>query len=318
MESNDFRMEPELTIKLAKRRARIFEIPISYSGRTYEEGKKINWRDGFRALAAIVRFAISDKIYLDEMHGGQSRARLSRAGNFNSWMADTIRAYCGERVLEIGCGVGNLTCKLIPRRQYTASDSNPLYLETLKALSADRPYLQTSYCDVTNGSSFPQCDQLFDTAICLNVIANVDDDCRALDNIRQVLSDRGRAIVLVPQGEWIFGTLDKALGHKRRYSKRSLKAVAEASGFVVKEIFEFNRFGTLGWFINAKILRRQVFGVFQIWLLDLLTPLFRHIDRILPFPGLSLIAVLERQEAQKAEDALPAFSNDVSSTPLAC
>ncbi len=49
--SNDFRLEPELTIKLAKREARIFEVPISYSGRTYQEGKKIGWRDGFQALA---------------------------------------------------------------------------------------------------------------------------------------------------------------------------------------------------------------------------------------------------------------------------
>jgi glycosyltransferase involved in cell wall biosynthesis len=55
--SNDFRLEPELTIKLAKRRAKIFEIPISYSGRTYQEGKKINWKDGLRALGAIARFA---------------------------------------------------------------------------------------------------------------------------------------------------------------------------------------------------------------------------------------------------------------------
>jgi len=60
--SGDFRIEPELTIKLAKREARIFEVPISYSGRTYAEGKKINWRDGYRALLAIVRFALSDNI----------------------------------------------------------------------------------------------------------------------------------------------------------------------------------------------------------------------------------------------------------------
>src|SRR5678809_473294 len=55
IESNDFRIEPELTIKLAKRRARIFEVPINYSGRTYEEGKKINWKDGVKATTAIVK-----------------------------------------------------------------------------------------------------------------------------------------------------------------------------------------------------------------------------------------------------------------------
>ena len=60
--SSDFRIEPELTIKLAKRGARVFEVPISYSGRTYQEGKKIGWKDGFKALGAIARFAVSDRI----------------------------------------------------------------------------------------------------------------------------------------------------------------------------------------------------------------------------------------------------------------
>ena len=129
--SNDFRLEPELTIKLAKRGARIFEVPISYSGRTYAEGKKINWKDGFAALWAIARFAASDAIYRRDEYGSEILARLARAPRFNAWMADTIRPYCGEHVLEIGSGVGNLTQRLIPRRKYVASDINPLYLQTL-------------------------------------------------------------------------------------------------------------------------------------------------------------------------------------------
>ena len=113
--SNDFRIEPELTIKLAKRQARIFEVPISYSGRSYSEGKKINWRDGLRALLAIARFALSDLIYQRDEYGSQILVRLSRAPRFNAWMADTIRRYCGQSLLEIGSGVGNLTRKLVPR-----------------------------------------------------------------------------------------------------------------------------------------------------------------------------------------------------------
>ena len=89
--SDDFRLEPELTIKLAKRRARLFEVPISYAGRTYHEGKKINWRDGLRALGAMVRFALSDRIYREDAYGSQILARLSRAPKFNAWMADAIR-----------------------------------------------------------------------------------------------------------------------------------------------------------------------------------------------------------------------------------
>jgi len=62
LEYNDFRIEPELTIKLAKRKAKLFEIPIDYSGRTYEEGKKINWTDGVKAILAIARVGLSKDI----------------------------------------------------------------------------------------------------------------------------------------------------------------------------------------------------------------------------------------------------------------
>jgi SAM-dependent methyltransferase len=296
LESNDFRLEPELTIKLAKRGARLFEIPISYSGRDYEEGKKINWRDGVRALAAILRFALSDRIYECDAYGSHTLARLSRAPNFNRWMADAVRRHCGVRVLEIGSGIGNLTRRLVPRSEYVATDINPVYLQALAALKSERPYLQVGYCDVTDAASFPRLEGGFDTVVCLNVIEHVESDRAALANIRSVLSDGGKAIILVPQGQWNYGTLDEVLGHHRRYSRQALHDAASAAGFVVREIFEFNRVGTPAWFLNGRILRRRTFGLGQIWLLDRLTPLFRMIDARLPFPGLSLVAVLERRD----------------------
>jgi glycosyltransferase involved in cell wall biosynthesis len=60
LRSDRFGIEPELTAKLARRRARIYEVPISYHGRTYAEGKKIHWKDGFAALWAIVRYNLAD------------------------------------------------------------------------------------------------------------------------------------------------------------------------------------------------------------------------------------------------------------------
>ena len=307
IESNDFRMEPEITIKLAKRRARIFEVPISYSGRTYEEGKKINWRDGFRALFAMLKYSLSDQIYQVDPYGSGTLARLARASKFNAWMADTIRPHCGTRVLEIGSGVGNLTRKLIPRDQYVASDINPLYLEPLESLSSDHPYLKASYCDVMDSESFPRINKGFDTVICLNVIEHVENDVGAMKNIRNVLAENGTAIVLVPNGPWNFGTFDEMLGHYRRYTKETLIHLAEDAGFAVDKVIEFNRIGTPAWFLNGKILRRRVFGLFQVWMLDLLTPVFRAVDSILPFPPLSLIVVLKKSDlgaSQAAADDL--------------
>jgi len=311
--SNDFRMEPELTIKLAKREARIFEVPISYSGRTYQEGKKIDWRDGIRALWAILRFALSDRVYVDDQYGSQILGRLSRAPRFNAWMADTVRPFCGHRVLEIGSGTGNLTRRLIPRDAYVASDVNPLYLQTLRALTVDRPYLGVAQTDVTQGSSFPRVDGSFDTVVCLNVIEHVDDDVGAIRNIRDVLALDGRAIILVPQGPEMFGTLDEVLGHRRRYTEATLrKAVADA-GLEVERIVRFNRVGSPAWWLNGKLMRRRTFGLLQIKVLNLLTPLFRLVDAVLPFPPLSIIAIARRPvpvpalpAAELSEEAAPA------------
>jgi glycosyltransferase involved in cell wall biosynthesis len=59
LRENDFAIEPEITAKICKRKLRIYELPIAYYGRTYEEGKKITWRDGFRAIWVLVRVRFS-------------------------------------------------------------------------------------------------------------------------------------------------------------------------------------------------------------------------------------------------------------------
>lgn len=62
IEESRFGFEPEITVKVAKRRLRIYEVGISYWGRTYEEGKKIGWRDGFRALWCLVKYSITEPV----------------------------------------------------------------------------------------------------------------------------------------------------------------------------------------------------------------------------------------------------------------
>ena len=62
IEEDRFGFEPEITVKVAKRRLRIYEVGISYWGRTYEEGKKIGWKDGFRALWCLLRYSITEPV----------------------------------------------------------------------------------------------------------------------------------------------------------------------------------------------------------------------------------------------------------------
>jgi glycosyltransferase involved in cell wall biosynthesis len=297
-----FAIEPEITIKLAKRAARIFEVPIRYSGRTYQEGKKIGVKDGFRAIAAILRFACSDHVYAGDEYGSQILGRLNRAPRFTQWMADVIRPYIGQRVLEIGAGTGNLTMQLIPRKLYYASDINPHYLTYLENLIPDHPYLRVGYTDGEKHDSYPL-QEKFDTVICLNVVEHLENDFGALRNILDALEENGRAIVLVPSGPGLYGSLDKVLGHFRRYTKPQFTELAVRAGFQLEELLTFNRFGSPAWWLNGRLLRRKTFGLWQIKMLNFLTPMMRVIDRFLPLPPLSIIAILRKPPVNAAREA---------------
>jgi glycosyltransferase involved in cell wall biosynthesis len=293
--SNDFRIEPEIAIKLAKRRARLYEVPISYAGRTYEEGKKITWRDGVRAIWAMLRFALSDATFRADRGGSRILERMGRASRYNRLMASAVRPFTGKRVLEIGAGTGNLTSLLLPRHLYCATDVNPEYLRLLSAGTGNRPYLKVAPCDVTKSRTFPRPPGLFDTVICLNVLEHVGNDTGALRNIRSVLARGGRAVILVPNSPRLYSTLDAEVGHRRRYTVKSLRAAAARAGCAVERIVPFNRLGSLAWWLNGKVLCRRNFGLGQVWLLNLLAPVLPVLDRLLPLPPLSLIAVLRRR-----------------------
>jgi glycosyltransferase involved in cell wall biosynthesis len=295
LESSTFDVEPELAIKLAKRGARIFEVPINYSGRTYGEGKKITWKDGVRALWAILRYSLSDRIFTEDESGGEILERLNRAPRFTSWMADVLRPFVGQRVLEIGAGTGNMSMHLMPRSTYWATDVNPHYLDYLLTLRATRPYMRVARTNAMERETYPR-GQSFDTVVCLNVVEHVEDDLQALGNIRDVLEESGRAIVLVPYGPGLYGTLDEVLGHFRRYTEEQLVAVAEKAGFRVERVLKFNRPGVPAWWLNGRILHRKTFGLAQIRVLNLLTPLFRLVDGWLPLPPLSIIAILRKED----------------------
>ena len=60
LRQSDFSIEPEITAKVCKRKLRVYQLPISYYGRTYEEGKKITWRDGFKAIWVLLRVRVRD------------------------------------------------------------------------------------------------------------------------------------------------------------------------------------------------------------------------------------------------------------------
>ncbi len=291
LRSNDFRFEIELTSKLAKRRARIFEVPIRYLPRSYEEGKKIGMKDGLLALTAIVQHALIDDIYREDSYGSNILNDLQHARRFNRWMGQTLRPYLGNRVLEIGAGIGNLTNQFIPRELYVASDINPHYLDFLRSYSFGKPYLRVMNVDANSPEDFAPLAGQFDTVLMVNVLEHVPDEAVALANIFQALESGGRAVILVPQHPQLYGTLDTALEHRERYTAAKLRQSLESAGFRVEKCFDFNRTSVPSWWLNGKVLKRTGFSRVQLKVLEVLMPVIRRTDRILPWQGLSVIGV---------------------------
>jgi len=288
--SDRFGVEPELTIKVARRYAEIHEVPVSYDGRTYEDGKKIGLTDAVAVGWAILRFAWTGDLYKDP--GAEILDAFSAASHFNLWMADTIRPYIGQRVLEIGAGMGNLTRYLSRRRErYVASDIDAEHLLRLRNRLRHRPKLETAVLDLARSDDFGPFAGSMDTVICLNVLEHLQDDAACLRNIYGALEAGGRAIILVPEGQSLFGQVDVVLGHQRRYSREQLQARMQEAGFNVERILNFNRISRPAWFLNSRLLRRSNLGRLQLKLFDKTVWLWRRIDRLVPWGPTSIIAI---------------------------
>ena len=98
----------------------------------------------------------------------------------------------------------------------------------------------------------------------------------------------------MPEGQSVFGTIDEALGHFRRYSEAELKSKMEQAGFQVEQIVRFNRVSRPAWFVSGRILKRRSLEWNQMRLYDRFVWLWRRIDRLLPWRPTSIIAIARK------------------------
>ena len=293
--SDRFGFEPEITMKCAKRNLRIYEVPISYHGRTYEEGKKIGWKDGLRALAVILRFWVIDDLYV-EPYGRAFLNNLTGTPQYLNWLARVLRPHLGDTVLELGAGIGNIASHLMGRRlHYVASEKDPLYLHALGNRFLRTPNVSVLQLDPECTDAYRKAGGPFDTVLCVNVLEYAQDPAVVIRSAASVLKPGGSLIVLAPQNQALFGTLDDALGHRRRFSISQLRALFEQAGFAVEGIRQLNKMGAAGWWFHGKLLRRKYINKVMLKIFDKTVWIWRQLDGALPWPGLSLVAVATKQ-----------------------
>jgi glycosyltransferase involved in cell wall biosynthesis len=303
LRENRFGIEPEITAKLSAVGARIYEVGVSYSGRTYQEGKKIGWKDGFRAIFVILKYGNYSRrmrrrygklaIQNEDLAPLMGLENLGNLKNYNKWIYQKFSKFISGEVLDIGAGVGNVS-KLFIRNSNTLTLLEPS-ASAFKQLQIDENFNQkkvklinTEVEDFLNN-----CNVKFDTITMTNVLEHVKNHQILISQIKNILSVNGKLIIFVPAFELLYSKFDLNIGHFRRYRKKSLTRLLNHSGMKIDYISYFNFFGFFAWFIMARILRGNPTKSKLVKIVDkTLTPILRKIEYVFSPPfGQSLFVV---------------------------
>jgi len=292
--SNRFGFEPEIVMKSAKRKLRIYEVPISYHGRTYEEGKKICWKDGVKALGVVVKFWLIDDLYATP-YGRAFLNNLTGTPQYLSWLARVLRPFLGDTVLEAGAGIGNISARLMSRRLlYVAVEKDPLYLHALRNRFLRTPNVSVRQLDPECPADFQGLEESFDTVLCVNVLEYVADPAATVMTLARTLKSSGALIVLVPQGRGLYGSLDRAMGHKRRFQRAEAIRLIQDAGLQVEKLRSLNKISAPSWWLYSRVLGTSHISKLALKLFDKTVWIWRRIDGLLPWRGLSLIVVARK------------------------
>jgi glycosyltransferase involved in cell wall biosynthesis len=290
--SNRFGIEPEITAKVARNRFRMYEVPINYNGRGYDEGKKINWKDGVAALWFIFRYRFSSR-YSDP--GKVTLDAIEQAPKFNRWMYDSVKPWLGKRVAELGCGRGNLSNFFRHHETVLLTDYRDDYLAPLRERWGQKRNVSFAKLDMTQVEDYRALASFApDTVVFLNVLEHLEDDRAVLKNLFDHVPSGCRLVVLVPFSMRLYSEFDRELGHFRRYEKGELEGKMRDAGFNVEHQFYFNKAGKMAWYFANTLGKRRKLTPAQLRVYNMLTPAFRVTDKVLPGTGLSTVVIARK------------------------
>lgn len=233
--------------------------------------------------------------------GYDTLENFSRAHAVNRWMFERIKRYLHGQILEIGSGIGNISGFLLKDQDTVSlSDLRPEYCRLLEKKFFGHPHLQEV---VELDLSLPDFEARnagllgkFDTVIAMNVVEHIADDDLAIRNAKSLLRNQGLLVILVPAFPGLYNSLDRELGHFRRYTKGGLKKLTESAGMEISSCRYFNAAAIPGWWFAGNILKEKIISRSKLQTYNLLVPVLRILDWFLtPFAGVSLIVTSRKK-----------------------
>lgn len=213
----------------------------------------------------------------------------------DQWLYEEIEPYLGQRILEIGCGLGNFASRLTDREFYLGTETSVDSIEHVSRAFTAHANMLFAVADATapGFADFGRLD--IDTVFSLNVFEHIKDHETALHNAANVLQPGGRLILVVPAHMAFYGSIDRAIGHYRRYDKEMAADLFRQAGLTLERQKYINALGGLGWWANSRLRKEDTPPSGQLRFFNVVVPVIKAVERIVPTPfGISLLTVGRR------------------------
>jgi phospholipid N-methyltransferase len=235
----------------------------------------------------------NNEVYLDE-----NLTIMAKSSNFIDWLYDEIKPYLCGTILEVGSGIGIYSRKIVSNFKMNTiilSDVNPIYVNNLKKTFSDTPNINVIKLDLERKSDYKHLKNI-NSVIALNVLEHVHNDVASLNYIYNILSYKGKLIIIVPANKFLYNSIDKSVGHYRRYNIKDLKTKILMTKFKPKEIHYLNFISIFGWYLNGNIFKKKIVNEHAMQIFNQLVPFLRTFEKYILRKkiGISLLVVLEK------------------------
>lgn len=218
---------------------------------------------------------------------------MSQAVWYNQWTLKKFLPYLRGDILEVGCGIGNFTLSLAEYGEVWAIDINKEYIEETKRLIGNKA--QIGFGDIERGKYFFG-SQKFNSIVCLNVLEHIKDDNLAINNLYKLLKIEGTLILLIPSHQFLYGEIDKAIGHFRRYTELEISEKLKTAGFMILKHRRINFLGAIGWLLTGKIFREATVGYKKIKMFNSVAPFILPLEDLIEPPLATSILVIAKRK----------------------
>lgn len=232
----------------------------------------------------------------------EAQGRLAQLNNYYRWTLDNFGIPMqGRRIWDAGAGVGHVSALLAPQAELLlATEFTEQNIQSLRVRFASHGNVQVRYCDLLAPPVAELRALHLNTIVNLDVLEHIEDDMAVLGTFFDCLEPGGQLLLKVPAHPFLFGSMDRASLHFRRYAKKTLQGKLATAGFAVERLQYMNMLAVFPYFIKGRLLKRE--GNFslqlseeRLGLYNKLVPWLERFERVVkPMWGLSLIAVARK------------------------